>query len=105
MEAHFYRTLWGAGSDYDAVAAEARAAGFMGLEGPLPAGRTDMERLRAALVIHDLRYIGEISTGGASSAYWVPRRDADVAEHLRTLDAEMARYEESELEMDFINCM
>lgn len=105
MQARFFRTLWGAGDDYAAIATEARAAGFSGLEGPLPETAGGIAVLGHALAAEGLRFIGEICTGGASSAYWVPRRDADVTEHLRSLTAELARYDTCPFDVEFINCM
>lgn len=105
MELQIYRTLWGAGEDYTAIAATAAAAGFDGLEGRLPLDAQGLAALMRGLRAHGLRYIGEICTGGSGDAYWIPVRAATVDEHLRSFEAGIERLLDSGIACEFINCM
>jgi|LNFM01.1.fsa_nt_gb sugar phosphate isomerase/epimerase len=105
MQLQIYRSLWGAGEDYARIAADARAAGFDGLEGQLPAHAQGLTALTRGLREQGLRYIGEICTGGSSDAYWIPVRAASVDEHLRSLAAGIERLLDSGIPFEFINCM
>lgn len=100
-----YRSLWGAGEDYAAVAAAARAAGFDGLEGGLPHDAPAAGRFAAALAAQGLEWIAEICTGGSSGAWWIPQRRAGVGDHLRDLQEGFHRIRASGLEPRFVNCM
>jgi len=105
MQLQIYRSLWGAGEDYASIAAQARAAGFDGLEGQLPSHAHGFAALSRALREHALRYIGEICTGGSLSAYWIPVRGASVDEHLRTLAVGIEDLLDCGIPFEFINCM
>jgi sugar phosphate isomerase/epimerase len=100
-----YRPLWGAGEDYPSIAAAARAAGFDGLEGGLPADAPAVDEFAAALAAHDLEWIAEVCTGGNDGAWWIPRRRASVDDHLRDLEAGFRRIRASRLEPRCVNCM
>jgi sugar phosphate isomerase/epimerase len=101
----FYRTLWGASEPLALIAAQAAEAGFTGVEGALPVDPAEREQFCATLAEHGLSLIGEICTGGSADDYWVPRRDADVDEHLRTLDAALAAYVDAPVAVPLVNCM
>ena len=105
MELKIFRTLWGAGGDHAAIAADARDAGFDGLEGGLPEAAHEVRALASALAAHGLDYIGEICTGGSSGAYWIPARRASVEDHLRSVEEGLQRLAASGLEPLFVNCM
>ena len=105
MELQIFRTLWGAGEDYTAIAAAAASAGFDGLEGQLPQHAHGLVALARGLRAHGLRYIGEICTGGSNDAYWIPVREATVCEHLRSFEAGIERLLDSGIAFEFINCM
>jgi len=105
MQLKIFRTLWGAGEDYAAIAAAARHAGFDGLEGGLPADAHGVRALKVALGAQGLDYIGEICTGGSHGAWWIPLRHADVEAHLRSVEDGLARLAASGLEPLFVNCM
>lgn len=92
MQLDCYRSLWAATGPIEQVAEEAVAAGFAGLEGPVPREPAAHIAFTQALSRHGLALIGEVCTGGSGDAYWVPRRDADVAEHLRGLARDLALY-------------
>jgi hypothetical protein len=84
MKPLFFKTLWGNTLPIREAAAQAAAAGFAGLEGPLPA---EPAEFLDALAEHNLAFIAEISTTG----YATPAPHSTVAEHLdafaRLLDA------------------
>ncbi len=99
MELHLYRTLWGATGDIDAIAAEAAAAGFHGLEGQVPETEAARRQLRDALQRHGLSYIAEVTTAGS----YVPARRASVDDHLISLAQRLAWARE--LGPEFITCI
>lgn len=105
MQLKLYRSLWGAEGSFEAITEASAAAGFAGMEGGLPERPAERRALAAALKANGLDFIGEICTGGASEAYWVPRREADVAEHLRTFEAAMADFDAWPVDLPFISCM
>lgn len=105
MELRIYRTLWGAGGDYAAIGAEARAAGFDGLEGGLPCDPQAASDFAAALTAHRLDWIAEVCTGGSNGAWWIPARRATVADHLRDLADGLRRIRASGLQPRLVNCM
>lgn len=75
MKLELFKTLWGHSGPFRPAAAAAHAAGFRGLEGPLPADPTEF---RAALAEFNLAFIAEISTTG----YAVPTPGSTVTDHL-----------------------
>lgn len=97
MRLMLFKTFWGhAGSLADGIA-EARAAGFDGVELPVPLREEDGDALLAAL--GDMPFIAEICTAGG----YVPDRRADVRAHLDSLELGLARC--AELKPLFVNCM
>lgn len=105
MELQLFRPLWGAGQDYDAIARDARMAGFDGLEGGLPSAPAARHALVEALAAHALRYIAEICTGGTGPAWWIPPRQATPRDHLDSLEAGLAALARSDAVPLFVNCM
>ena len=80
-----FKTLWGHPGTPEQAAALAVAAGFDGLEAPLPQAGAARDDLAGALHGHGLRWIQEICTAGS----YVPRRDASVAEHLEDFETQL----------------
>lgn len=105
MQLQLFRTLWGHGEDIHRTAAEAAAAGFVGLEGSLPTDPAEVAALADALRANGLACIGEICTGGEGDEWWIPKRSATVRDHLHTLEAGLVAWEASPIEPRFINCM
>jgi sugar phosphate isomerase/epimerase len=86
MELKLFKTLWGHHGPYASAADLALAAGFHGLEGPLP---TDAEKRREfleAIQSRSLFYIAEISTTG----FAVPDPGSTVAQHLEAFERILA---------------
>lgn len=81
MQLHTYKTLWGHSGDYASAAQQAVAAGFNGIEGPVPLVPDRIAALHNALVSHQLDYIAEICTAGS----YVPDRQASLADHLESI--------------------
>lgn len=85
MQLSLFRTRWGAVGTLAEFSAEARSAGFDGIECPVPAtpdGRAELELVLGQL---DAGWIAEIVTGGD----YVPRRDATLDEHVADLLARL----------------
>jgi len=85
VELQLFKTLWGYQGSLDSAAVQARAAGFVGLEGNADISPSRRNELWAALEAHQLRYIQEIVTAGD----YVPRRHATVEEHLADVERQL----------------
>jgi sugar phosphate isomerase/epimerase len=81
MQLLTYKTLWGHSGDYASAAQQAVAAGFNGIEGPVPLEADRIAALHDALASHQLEYIAEICTAGS----YVPDRQASMADHLESI--------------------
>ena len=86
MRLDIFKTLWGHQGSYAEAAAQAREAGFAGLEATLPAEPAQQRELAAALRDANLGYIGEVYTGG----WYVPDRRAPPERHLADIAAALA---------------
>ncbi len=82
MKLELFKTLWGHQGSYADAADLAVAAGFQGLEGPLPQELSARSEFLAALRSRNLRYIAEISTTG----FAVPAPGSTVTDHLRAFE-------------------
>lgn len=81
MELQIYKPLWGhVGTFADAVD-QAVAAGFDGIEGPVPEDSEEQESMRAHLEKQRLGLIAEVTTGGG----YVPDPKATPERHLADL--------------------
>ncbi len=87
MELLLCKTLWGHTGSLDEAVHAALAAGFAGIEAPLPAGSVELERFGGLLDAHGLMWIQEICTAGS----YVPNRHAGVSEHLQDLESQLYR--------------
>jgi sugar phosphate isomerase/epimerase len=94
MELVMLRSLWSAPADLDVLFAETRAAGFDGLEGPIPEAREDRIEFGRRLADAGFRFVAEATTGidpGGADDWWVPSPKASVRRHLddlaRTIEA------------------
>jgi sugar phosphate isomerase/epimerase len=93
MELTMLRSLWSAPSDRDLLFQQTLAAGFDGLEGPIPETLAGRDELRQRLADAGLRFVAEATTGidpGGAADWWVPSPKAGLERHLddlkRTLD-------------------
>lgn len=78
MELKLFKTLWGYSGSYQQAIAQARQAGFNGIEGPLPTGFKDATELRQATLLGTVDYIAELCTAGS----YVPDRLKTLEQHL-----------------------
>ncbi|MET0377966.1 MAG: TIM barrel protein [Spongiibacteraceae bacterium] len=81
MQLLLFKTLWGHGGDLTAAVEQALAAGFYGIEGPVPSSGAEVNALQRLLEARGIGFIGEICTAGS----YVPRRQATPDEHLLSL--------------------
>lgn len=81
MELLLFKPLWGHVGDLTAAAEQALAAGFDGIEGPVPTDDIARNTLQCLLEAQGIQFIGEICTAGS----YVPRRRATPDEHLASL--------------------
>jgi hypothetical protein len=82
--------MWGAPAGIEAALEQTVAAGFDGIEGPVPASSMERRRLRGLLDARGLGWIAEVTTGlwlGGPDDWWVPAPDLTVADHLEELRA------------------
>lgn len=87
------RSMWSAPAEWDALFAQTTAAGFDGIEGPLPETRAALIELKQRLADANLEFVAEATTGldpAGADDWWVPSPKAGVERHLddlaRTLD-------------------
>lgn len=99
MKLQIYKTLWGHNGSYEEAAAEALAANFDGIEGPIPQQPGDQHRFAEILEHSGLLYIAEVCTAGS----YVPDRRADVNTHLASL--QKALRSSLYLKPQFVNCI
>jgi sugar phosphate isomerase/epimerase len=85
MKLQIFKTLWGHSGSYQQAADEAIAAGFDGIEGPIPQQPGDHHWLAEILENNALLYIAEVCTAGS----YVPQRHADVVTHLASLEKQL----------------
>lgn len=78
MRVEFFKTLWGHTGPCTVAADQAVAAGFHGLEGPMPSGEDARREFLETLASRHLLYIAEISTTG----FAVPEPGSTVQQHL-----------------------
>lgn len=87
MQLELFRTLWGDNRRWDHPLAEARAAGFGGLEARIPPTSAQARASATILQEEDAPYIAIAMTGGGV----IPNQSAGVQEHLDDLRAAMDR--------------
>jgi sugar phosphate isomerase/epimerase len=94
MDLVVLRSLWCAPTDLDVLFAETAAAGFDGLEGPIPAEPGGRDELARRLADAGFAFVAEATTGldpSGADDWWVPSRKASMQRHLddlaRTLEA------------------
>lgn len=85
MEFALFKTLWGHTASVAQGAQLARAAGFRGIEAPLPAAAGEREAFARALADSRLEWIAEICTAGS----YVPERSASPQMHLEDLERQI----------------
>ena len=82
MDLKLFKTFWGFDGGPRDAAPLVRAAGFDGIEAPVPAGAAAREDFAAAIRDEQLDFIAEITTAGS----YVPERSATPADHLRDFE-------------------
>lgn len=86
MQLLLFKTLWGHTGTLADAFAQAQAAGFNGIEAPVPEDDA-LAGFAALLRDHGFGWIQEICTAGS----YVPRRSASVAEHLADFEQRLRR--------------
>jgi len=87
MKLKLFKTLWGHEGSLDDAIDQSLAAGFDGIEGPVPEDAAEREALQSRLQAEGQEIIAEICTGGS----YVPNPHALVAEHLDDLQRGIER--------------
>ena len=82
MKFELFKTFWGFNGGPHDAAPLVRAAGFDGIEAPVPAGAVEREAFAQAIADERLEFIAEITTAGS----YVPERSATPADHLRDFE-------------------
>lgn len=88
MELLMLRSMWSAPPETRAMIGQTVAAGFDGIEGPIPPESTDRALFREALEVHGLSFVAEATTGLRGDSphdWWVPDAQASVDDHLDDL--------------------
>lgn len=87
MKLQLCKTVWGHTGSLIEAAQLATEAEFNGLEAPVPADESSVEEFADILHASKLFWIQEICTAGS----YVPRRHADIAEHLQDFESQLQR--------------
>lgn len=87
MDLELFRTLWGDNRRWDSPLAEARAAGFLGLEARIPPTLTQARECASILQNEGAPYIAIAMTGGGV----IPNQSATVQDHLVDLRGAVER--------------
>ncbi|CAM2145220.1 Sugar phosphate isomerase/epimerase [Pararobbsia alpina] len=86
MKLELFKTFWGFEGGPDEAAPLVRAAGFDGIEAPVPEGEARRDAFAASIETHHLPFIAEITTAGS----YVPDRSATPEAHLLDLETKIA---------------
>lgn len=87
MELLVLRSVWSGSSQVDQMIEQTVAAGFDGIEGPIPRDDLQRQALQRYLKDHHLSFIAEVATGTDPNCqeWWIPQPDRQVADHLNDL--------------------
>jgi sugar phosphate isomerase/epimerase len=88
MQLRVLRSVWSGSSNLEELLQQTTAAGFDGIEGPIPHDATQRHTLRQHLRDRQLLFIAEATTGSdphSPKDWWVPKGDRTVADHLHDL--------------------
>lgn len=88
MKLLLLRSVWSGSSNLDELIEQTAAAGFNGIEGPIPKDESERRKLRQRLSNRDLAFIAEATTGtdpDSERDWWIPCGDHTLADHLNDL--------------------
>lgn len=88
MKLLLLRSVWSGSSNLDELMEQTAAAGFNGIEGPIPRDKSEQRKLRQCLSDRHLAFIAEATTGTDPSSqrdWWIPRSDRTITDHLNDL--------------------
>jgi sugar phosphate isomerase/epimerase len=88
MNLLLFRSVWSGSSNLDELVQQTVAAGFDGLEGPIPHDESQRRALRQHLRDRQLALIAEATTGtdpNSERDWWIPRGDRTLTDHLTDL--------------------
>lgn len=88
MKLLLFRSVWSGSTDLNELIEQTVAAGFDGIEGPIPKDEDQQQKLRQYLHDRHLYFIAEATTGtdpNGERDWWIPQRDRTLADHLNDL--------------------
>jgi sugar phosphate isomerase/epimerase len=88
MKLLLIRSVWSGSSHLDELIEQTVAAGFDGIEGPIPKDESQQRELRQHLTDRHLHFIAEATTGTdptSESDWWIPCSDRTITDHLNDL--------------------
>ena len=88
MELLMLRSVWTGPANLDELVHQTIAAGFDGIEGPIPEDPQQRTKLGRSLRDNNLVFIAEATTGSDPNSpkdWWIPRPDRTVEDHLEDL--------------------
>ncbi|MDX2215573.1 MAG: sugar phosphate isomerase/epimerase [Oculatellaceae cyanobacterium bins.114] len=88
MDLLLLRTVWSGSSHLDELVEQTVAAGFNGIEGPIPKDDSQRQVLRQFLSDRQLAFIAEATTGtdfDSERDWWIPKSDRTLDDHLNDL--------------------
>jgi sugar phosphate isomerase/epimerase len=88
MKLLLLRSVWTGSTNLDELIEQTVAAGFNGIEGPIPIDEAHQRELRQRLQDNELVFIAEATTGcdsNSNSDWWIPNSDRTIEDHLNDL--------------------
>lgn len=87
MKLLLLRSVWSGSKNLDELIEQTVAAGFNGIEGPIPKNESERYRLSQRLSDHHLAFIAEAATGTDpdSENWWTPPSGRTTSDHLNDL--------------------
>ena len=88
MKLLLLRSVWSGANDLDELIEQTVAAGFDGIEGPIPKDESQRRKLHQRLSERHLAFIAEVTTGtdpDSKGDWWIPCGDRTISDHLNDL--------------------
>lgn len=97
MKLLLVRSVWSGPENLEDLITQTVAAGFDGLEGPIPQEPDRQKELHQQLQRHGLVFIAEVATGtnpNSKNDWWIPQSDRSLDDHLNDLKWTLDRAED-----------
>jgi sugar phosphate isomerase/epimerase len=96
MKLLLLRSVWSGSTDLEELIEQTVAAGFDGIEGPIPKDESHRRKMKQHLSDRHLAFIAEATTGTdpESAEWWIPQRDRTLTDHLNDLKGSVDRAED-----------